>query len=270
MRDHELELIAALVEGRLEDESEARALIESAPEFRAEYEAQKIVFEALRGAGSASLADIERAALHRDVWTSLREGADISSGRGSWYHRWVAVAAGLFVVIGLLAVLSQGGGEDSGETFAEIAADLDESATTTAAASDDAGGAVITEQSGDDGADTRTDSTTSTVADSSAPTTVVDEAGFYSAEAEKVRSGEFDARLQSYEEAGADPEVDVCIEQAGLEAHRAVATLIPAPGIADENGEIRLVAAAPEGSELTQATIVFVDLSTCQVVHIDD
>ncbi|HSM45432.1 MAG TPA: hypothetical protein VK969_10490, partial [Acidimicrobiia bacterium] len=81
MRDDQIELIAALVEGRLEDESEARALIDSAPEFREEYEGQKTAYEMLTRVGTASLSDGERSALHRDVWTSLRQGTNTSPGR---------------------------------------------------------------------------------------------------------------------------------------------------------------------------------------------
>lgn len=271
MRDDQIELIAALVEGRLGDESEARALIDSAPEFREEYEGQKIAYEMLSRVGTASLSDGERSALHRDVWTSLRQGTDTSPGRGSWYYRWVAVAAGMFVVVGLAAVLSQvgGGGDSGGETFAEIAADLDESATTTAAATDGAlAGADRAEQSADDSVDTMSDATSTTIADagSSAPADE-DVAAYYAGEAERVRSGEFGDRLQAHEES--DSDVAACVAEAGLEGHRPVAILVAPAGIAGED-DARLAVAVPDDSELAGATVVFVDTSTCEVVHTDE
>jgi len=270
MRDDQIELIAALVEGRLGDESEARALIDSAPEFREEYEAQKTAYAGLRELGPALLTDGERSALHRDLWTSLRQGTDASPGRGSWYYRWVAVAAGMFVVVGLAAVLSQvGGGGDSGdETFAEIGADLDESATTTAAATDGASaGADRAEESADDSVDTMSDATATTVAEGSSAPHDEDVAAYYAGEAERVRSGEFGDRLQAHDES--DPEVAACVAEAGLERHRPVAILIAPAGIAGED-DARLAVAVPDDSELAAATVVFVDTSTCEVVHTDE
>lgn len=270
MRDDQIELIAALVEGRLKDESEARALIDSSPVFREEYEAQKTAFEMLRQVGTASLSDGERSALHRDVWTSLRQGTATSPGGGSWYYRWVAVAAGLFVVVGLAAVLGQVGGEgDSGgdETFAEMAADQDGSAITTAAATeDDAAGADRPEESAE--ADTMSDAAATTLAgsESSAPADG-DVAAFYAGEAEKVRSGQFEGRLQAPDES--DSEVAACVTDAGLEGHRAVATLLAPPGIAGED-DTRLAVAVPDESELADAAVVFVDASTCEVVYTDE
>lgn len=270
MRDDQIELIAALVEGRLEDESEARALIDSAPEFREEYEAQKTSYEMLRQVGTASLSDGERSALHRDVWTALRQGTDTSPGRGSWYYRWVAVAAGMFVVVGLAAVLSQvGGGDEAGETFAEIAADQDEGATTTAADSDgDTAGADRAEESADDSADTMSEASATTQAgDGSSAPADEDVAAYYAGEAERVRSGEFDDRLRAHDES--DSDVEACVAEAGLDRYRPVATLVPPPGIAGED-DTRLAVAVPDDAELANATVIFVGMSTCEVVHTNE
>lgn len=136
MRDQELELIAALVEGRLEDETEARALITSSIEAREEYETQKLAHDALQAMGTARLGEDERAALHRDVWTDLRAGAPTPKTRRPWYYRWVPVAAALFLVVGLAAVLS-GGGEETARLLGEISSDLgagDATAETTSTA----------------------------------------------------------------------------------------------------------------------------------------
>jgi len=72
MRKNEIELIAALAEGRLEDETAARALVDSSAAHRAEYEAHKTALEALIAIPSAQLSEHESAALHRDVWTELQ------------------------------------------------------------------------------------------------------------------------------------------------------------------------------------------------------
>ena len=85
MRSHEQELISALVEGRLEDEAEALALIASSPALRSEYEAQKLAYEALTAIPQAQLTDHERAALHRDVWTELQARPTSLAVRTPWY-----------------------------------------------------------------------------------------------------------------------------------------------------------------------------------------
>src|ERR687892_348665 len=102
MRDQDLELIAALVEGRLDDETEARALIASSAEAREEYEAQKRAYESLAAMGTAHLTETERATLHRDLWTELRGGDTPERTKTPWYVRWSPVAAGLFVVVGIV------------------------------------------------------------------------------------------------------------------------------------------------------------------------
>ncbi|HSM44174.1 MAG TPA: hypothetical protein VK969_04070, partial [Acidimicrobiia bacterium] len=173
--------------------------------------------------------------------------------------------------VGLAAVLSQSGGGDSGdETFAELAADLDEGATTIAAATEgeSAGADRAVEESGDDSAATMSDATASTLANdgASAPADE-DTAAYYAGAAERVRSGEFGDRLQAHDES--DSEVAACVLDAGLEEHRPVATLVAPAGIAGED-DARLAVAIPDDSELAVATVVFVDTSTCAVVHKDE
>jgi hypothetical protein len=269
MRDHDLELIAALVEGRLEDETVARALIASSVEAREEYEAQKSAYQSLRSMGTAHLTETERAALHREVWTELHKEAPVK-GRSPWYYRWAPVAAGLFVVVGVAAVLS-GGGQEVATTFGDIAAELggdgDEDAaapTTTAAGaadlySDDAAGA---EQA------PATDTTEAMTDTTFAAEETGGSGAFYAAEAARVRDGVFTARLQGYDEAS-DPNVDRCLEQAGLTNYGPVATYMPAD-TAQSNLEEPIVVAAPEQSVLAEAPLAFVDLSTCELVYFDE
>jgi hypothetical protein len=95
MRERDLDLIVALVEGRLEDEEEARALIESSSKHRLEYEAQKTAYQALSSAGTASLSETERAGIRRDVWSDLRSRPTPVVPANPWYYRWVSVAAGV-------------------------------------------------------------------------------------------------------------------------------------------------------------------------------
>ncbi len=128
MHDHDLDLIAALADGTLDDETTARARIETCPECRDEYLGQRASIEFLASAPQVAMTDFERAGLHRDLWTELRSDPPASK-RSPWWYRWSYVAAGLFVVVGLAGVLNgQFGQGDQGavvETFSEIGSGLD-------------------------------------------------------------------------------------------------------------------------------------------------
>lgn len=267
MRDHDLELIAALVEGRLEDETEARALIASSAEAREEYEAQRLAYESLRALGAAHLTEAERATLHRDVWTELRTEGATKGAKAPWYYRWAAVAAGLFVVVGLLAVLS---GQEAGDTFDEIAGQLSGDGEGDAAATTTAAGAADMD-SGRDDAEAESAPTETTEAPSEG-TTAADasddeNAAFYEAEAARVRRGAFTTYLRTFEESeGA--EVDVCLEEAGLIDYLPVAT-VKDPDPETSDGEESLVVAAPEQTALAEAPLAFVDLDPCHLIHLD-
>jgi hypothetical protein len=128
MHDHDLDLIAALADGSLDDETTARARIDTCPECRDEYLRQRASIEFLASAPRVAMTDFERAGLHRDLWTELRSDPPASK-RSPWWYRWSYVAAGLFVVVGLAGVLNgQFGQGDQGavvETFSEIGSGLD-------------------------------------------------------------------------------------------------------------------------------------------------
>jgi hypothetical protein len=284
MRDHELELIAALVEGRLEDEAEARALIASSPEHAEEYEAQKLAYETLQDVGVVSLSDVERAALHRDVWTALRTQPTVKA-RSPWWYRWTPVAAGLLVVAGSVAVLNQNlGGDDSMETFAEVGSALDsgggDSDTTTAGATEDQ--TRDGEGSAADGGDSATE-TTEAMAEEQPDSVPPEPAVLYSSKAADVREG-------NYEDAGAlpydgsesdDSELKACvakaIDDAGLDGYeilaileglRADAAQEPSTTLTEANAE--LAVATLETADLSAAPLAFVDLADCVVVYLDE
>ena len=107
MHDHPLDLIAALADGSLSDEAEARALVESCPECREEYRTQTEVIGWLAATPAAEMTDLEKAALHRDLWTELRNQPGKSPAT-PWWQRLAYVAAGLFVTVGLVSVLNNG------------------------------------------------------------------------------------------------------------------------------------------------------------------
>ncbi len=128
MHEHSLDLIAALADGSLSDETEARALVETCETCRAEYRAQKSVIASLAAVSPPAMTDLEKAALHRDLWTELR--SDTAEKRSSmpWWQRLTYVAAALFIGVGLVSVLDDirlGGGEAADTTVAADIAALD-------------------------------------------------------------------------------------------------------------------------------------------------
>ena len=258
MRDHDLELIAALVEGRLDDETEARALIDSSPQHRTEYQAQRLAFEALRDAGSATLSETESARLHRDVWTALRTEAAAKPAKTPWYYIWAPVAAGLFVIVGLVTVLNQIGGVEADQ----LALDLPVTTAADAEAPDPA------ESGGGEASPTVAEETDGGATDTTAAGSDVsgdEAAALYAAEAQRVRQGELSAPLLEYEEGRADADTDqACVERAGLADHRILATLT-----SPEDGH-RVAVAHPEDETLADSPIVFVDLTTCEIVYRDE
>lgn len=283
MRDHDLELIAALAEGRLEDEAEARALIASNEEARAEYEAQKLALDALSGPSPVSMTETERASLRRDTWSELRSGVGTSSQRSTspWYYRWVPVAAGMFVLVGLVAVLSQGGldGIVSADQAATSETTLATSVTTMAM-SEESGGAGDDADAGDGvtvtEAPTDTGTPPDTIADSgdvevSEPATPA-AAAYYSAEADAIRVEE-ESVSRSLGGVSAT-ELGACLEQAGLDGYEALKAN-PSPGEGTEaheevpEGTVPYVAAIPFGEDLATTQVIFVSLETCEVIHVD-
>lgn len=283
MRDQDLELIAALVEGRLDDETEARALVESAPEFRSEYEAQKVAFEALAPVATARLSQTEKAALHRDIWTELR--SDQSAQRKTtspWYFRWAPVAAGMFVVVGLVAVINQGGSFDAGEDASVVAAQ--DSVTSTAADATEADGSdqdssvgngTDAAQGGSAAEEAPQNEAIDEMAADFARALTATEQQFFTEEAAKIRSGDLTgAELSTFDEESPSNDLQTCVETAGLSGYDVVGVSI-SPFVTGEGAESLpddlspFIAAIPEGATLEEAPIAFVDLLGCELVHVD-
>ena len=260
MRKRELELIAALAEGNLEDESEARALIAASSEHRAEYEAQKTALEALRSVPSAAMTEQEKAVLRRDVWSSLRSGPTATPKRIPWYYRWSFAGAAVLVVgIGLVAVLNQSGAEDATElaAFEETSQGLAEAPTA-----------------GDDGTDDATTEPTigadsgGAAALESDPLTLYfrDQAGVARNEGIPGLSGpDTDLETRAEEQA-------TCLQELGLEDHQLIAELPVADAANDDlDFTTTYLMVIPAAETLGEATsVTFIDTTTCEVVHIEE
>jgi len=268
MRKNEIELIAALAEGRLEDEAAARALIDSSPTYRTEYEAQKTAYEALGSIPPAKLTEHETAALHRDIWTELQARPLPATTKTPWYYRWSYAAAGLFLVVGLVLVVDQtnpnfaptallGSDDSTAETFAESSAGLDTVDTTSAdgAAPATTESAVADDAAAEGSAGAARDGG---VAQYAAP----DFAGL-SELAKQTRLGD----LEYFDLASADFDEELladmtsCIESAGLIDHDVVG---------DVELENHYIVAVPADIELGPDTpISFVDAGTCELILTD-
>lgn len=119
MHEHDFDLVAAFADGTASPAEAAAAerALTDCVECAAEHRAQIEVLEFLRSAPSASMTEMERAALHR----TLRQAAP--SPRVGWFSRYApriaAVAAG-FAVVGLASVtmLDRGSDNDATDTAA--------------------------------------------------------------------------------------------------------------------------------------------------------
>lgn len=263
MRDNELELIAALAEGSLEDETLARALIEASEEHRAAYEAQKLAIDALRGAGTESMDDTERAMLRRDLWTALKAGETAQRTASPWYYRWTPVAAGLLVVVGLVAVINRGGEDDATRGFLEVAAETTSTGAGDIAMDGASGGEAGPETAGDQ-------DQAPSARDLAAPYDLA----YLVETAQRLRDGDFAAaRLESFDESS-QADRQSCVDDS-LEGYQ-VLGVIDEPGLAGSDTDTvpedaaPLIAAVPEGAELSTAPVAFVASSSCELVYLDE
>lgn len=260
MRRHELELIAALAEGILEDETEARALIESSPAHRAEYEMQKAAIDAMRSVPRAEMTDLEKAALRRDLWTAL-QSPSTAPAKAPWYYRWSFVAAGVLVVaVGFGAILSQQGEQDAG---------LSERGATELAQEESATDGELTE-------------TTSQAARAQAPPAdegdlAADDTDafsqFFMDNALRARTGAF-ADFNAMEDATGGSfvaEHAPCVQSAGLEEYEAIGEVtVEQAREAGFDPVYPYLIAVPSGTELSDETpVAFIQFETCEVVFID-
>jgi hypothetical protein len=245
MHEHPLDLIAALADGSLSDETEARALVETCPECRDEYRAQTEVIGWLAAAPAAEMTDLEKAALHRDLWTELRNEPSKSPAT-PWWQRLSYVAAGLLVTVGLVSVLNNGALTGGGE-----------SADTTVAAPAEALDAPTEEvpfvAQGEDGSESAPELTTETTA-------AAEGAGEESLPvpfqelADEARANQAD-RVATQR---TDRDTEVCLTRVGLDEHL----------IADEIELDRTyLLVMPEDPE-AEPIVTFVVLPACEIVYV--
>ena len=244
MHEHPLDLIAALADGSLSDEAEARALVETCPDCRDEYRAQTEVIGWLAAASTAEMTDLEKAALHRDLWTELRNEPSKSPAT-PWWQRLSYVAAGLLVTVGLVGVLNNGaltGGESADTTFAASAEALD--APTEE---------VPFVAQGDDGSEFAPELTTET-------TSAAEGAGAerlpvpFQELADEARANQSD-RVATQ---GTDRDTEECLTRVGLDEHL----------IADEIELDRTyLLVMPEDPE-AEPIVTFVVLPACEIVYV--
>jgi len=249
MHDHDLDLIASLADGSLDDQSEARALVETCEQCRHEYESQVSIVGALSALEPARLTDIEKATLHRDLWTDLRGDATKSKPATPWWYRWSYAAAGLFVMVGLVAVLNQGvfGGDDA------------------ASVSDLSGGAsaesVAPSFAPMDSGDGQAPPTTAAAAalDPGVATTMVVESASadFEALADETRQGELPAADRALLSEKAS-----CLSAAGLENYKLEGTV--------ERDHTYLIAVPATADLNSETPVTFVDADTCEVVHVEE
>ncbi len=265
MHSHDLDLIAAFADGSLQETGEAQSLIDSCADCRAEFEAQRSALAAVAALPPVGLlTDIEKAALHRDLWTELRNPPVAARASNPWWYRWSYAAAGLFVVVGLFGVLNQlGGQEDSGQPEALVAAD------TTAAADGESGyeEEPFVSQGEDSGAGaTVPDPEESPTESASPPTTAAAAtettiATATDADFEEVAANARSADLpESTTPTTVPVQADQCLDDEALGGQEVLATI--------ELDRTYLIL-VPAGVQLTQDTpITFVDAATCEVVRV--
>jgi hypothetical protein len=134
---HDLELIAALVEGRLDDPMAAEALAAACDECGAHRD-YLTVLAAVAADPSPPLDDFERQGLRSAVWHELSLPTRAAPTRRgvSWPYRIASVAAAMVLVIGIGAVLGDRSGDDIGVLSVDNLqrATVDEASDTVGAA----------------------------------------------------------------------------------------------------------------------------------------
>ncbi len=245
MHKHDLNLIAALADGSLEDETRALSRVGSCSDCRVEYEAQKSVLGALAVVEPAAMTEHEKAALHRDLWTELRTGAPVAQTTAPWWYRWSYAAAGLFVIIGLAAVVSQmTGGGDTSAQFEETAGEIPQAEDPPAS---------------DDGASPDTASAPDTVAeatDSAALGSTAESVDFALLAEALNETGQSTRTLRTFDQSVYSD----CLAEAGLADHTVIETY------SLEAGDF-IAVVANDAVDLEE--IFFIDLATCGVVYSD-
>lgn len=232
MKKRDIELITALAEGRLEDETQARALLAGSAALRDAYEAQVAAIAALRSLPSESLIEVERAELHREVWTRLRSGAEPSRGP-AWRLNPVAAAAVLVIGAGVVFASLGGSGADFATDDRGVAA-----ATTVPSSEENAGGEVTTDSG-----------------EGAAPQAGPEEIETFRTHADSLRTGATPPE--------GDGRSELCAGAEDLEGLRPIGSL--------QFDSRSYETWVPEDTEIGPDTpIAFVDPDTCEVVHTEE
>jgi len=257
MRKHEIELIIALAEGSLEDETEARALIESSAKARSEYVAQKTALDALASVPPAELTDIEKAALHRDIWTALSAGPAVAQKATPWHSRWSYVAAGLFVVVGLVAVLSTDAFSGDDAAVDSLGSSQDSPAETTLASAGVDEGAEAPSIAEESAADS----------EAAAADPLLE---FFREHASQVRSGQFSSAFSATgnDQGSIASQNSACLSRADLDDYEALGEItFDEAGSYGLNPDSLYLVAVPTAVSLDESTpVAFVELLTCALV----
>ena len=242
MHEHDLDLIAALADGSLADEAEARALVDACDVCRSEYRSQVDVLAWVASAPHVEMTELEKAALHRDLWTELRRDP-ARAAPIPWWQRWSYVAAGLFVVVGLAGVLNGVMGSDSGGEAQESRVDLD-----AAQSGDDAAPFLAEDSDSDGGGESAATTTAAAERAASVP---------FPELADEVRaSRETDPGTGT---TSPDATVDECLERVGLDDHIVVAEL--------ELDQVYLAVMA--GDQEADRSVTFITPAECEIVFVD-
>jgi len=171
MSDHDLDLIAELINGNLSPDERRAALARVAadPELRSEYETQVAVASLLSETPAPTMTAAERSEMH----TSLRQQLNLDDSPAAavaapsrWQRWWAPVtglAAAAAVIIGVVIVLPDNGSDDSLQfAVAEV--------TSTIEASRNDGADVAGSADAADGADEERTTTTAAASEEFDPT----------------------------------------------------------------------------------------------------
>lgn len=247
MHKHDPDLIAAFADGSNDNEIQARALIESCGECRAEYENQVRVIAMLRQVPPVAMTDLEKAAMQRDLWTELRSQPVAAATTGSpWWYRWSYAAAGLVIVVGIAAGLGNVIGRSGENTavFSEIGSGLgsDTGRPQSLMGQEDAGGS--------DTAAGGSETTTTAAATAEGP--VAFDTLAADARLKLDRSQLTDAPEMT-------DEIEGCLARLGLEGQTLVEQVV--------RDKDYLVTAGPEDDPTP--SIVIITVEPCEVVYTD-
>lgn len=249
MHRHDFDLIAALAEGSLDDETEARALLESCEECQAEYRSQLEVLTILSSTPPAEMTELEKASLHRDLWTELRNPSTEAPTGRAWY-RWSYVAAGLFVTVGLVGVLSGqlglGGGDSGSGEITEASSD------PARFSADDGSAAPLLDAAPAEGGDAESAATTTMAAEEADPLP-------YAEFAEQARMAR-ESSQTSTQTSSSKEDIDRCLDEAGLTDVKVVEELVL---------DQRYLLVMPR-DETSQPTVTFIAMDSCEIVYVDE